>query len=216
MSDLQKDPSSVWNTATREDIGTAFKVARGRAKLELDRKTKEVARAEEQRLRDENRVKTIMDRAAGIVNRTEVKGEQRHPFLNGRNRFIFYRIKVPKNQSKKKSTKVEPINYKNKVTKKQSVEFTTSLGANIEQASNFFLREIMPLSLSLMSSVERVDEIVQQLTEDKAELPIDFIKNKAKDAVHLRIIRFLCDSYGLNKNERRMMTVEYRTRKLGF
>ena len=131
-----------------------------------------------------------------------------NPFLRGSSDFIFFIIK-PKFKAKAKKKVVTPINLNNKLTPQAKRKIAKRIGINIDDFAAFFIDEILPVSLSIASAGHKVDEMMQQLIDDKANLPMKFIQAKASQAVSIRIIRRICEKFGLTKDEQRMMFREY-------
>jgi len=131
-----------------------------------------------------------------------------NPFLRGRSEFIYFTIR-PRYSVRKKKKVVTPINLDSKLDKGTRHKISKTLGVNIEDFSKFFLDEILPISMSIPSAGQRVDEIMQQLIDEKANLPMNFIQGKALQAICLRIIRFVSQKFNLTKAETKMMFREY-------
>lgn len=131
-----------------------------------------------------------------------------NPYLRGQSEFIFFRVR-PKFKRKEKKKIITPINLNSKLSKQQKKKISRRIGENIEDFSTFFMEEILPVSLSISSAGQKVDELMQQLIDQKANLPMSFIQAKATQAVSLRIIRRLCQKFQLTKDEQRMMFREY-------
>jgi hypothetical protein len=197
-----KPLSTIWSNANKEDIGSGFRRARKAIVRDL-LKQKKVDGKRTRKLSDVYRRIQYMDFEA------EHSGRDRHPFLNGNSRFVFYRIRPPKLRKETPKIDKKIVNLKNKISASQKVKFASTLGANIDLTSKFFLEEILPRSQALMTAMSNVDEVMQQLTDEQAQLPIEFIKAKSREAINLRIIRFLADQYGLTKNEARLMRSEF-------
>jgi len=197
-------PSPVWGLVQKEDIGSGFKRATKAAKKEFIRRALEKSKGKEKSVEHIYQKMKMMDAKA------ERQGHSRHRFLNGKNHFIFYVLRPPKILKVKKAPpEQKAVNYKNKVTHRQRELFTKQLMANVDKTSKFFLEEVMPRTQSLLTALDNVDEMMQQLTDGKAGFPLDFIKGKVRDATHLRIIRFLVDQYELTRSEARLMRAEY-------
>lgn len=186
--------SHSWASARREDIGGGFRRASDKNREELTRKN----------------VETAAVRAKRSVTKKAHEGEERHPFLNGRNKFIFYKLSVQPPPKKRK--KIEALTKVSTVEPAQRRLFESQLGRNIDRAVQFYVNEIMPISLSTLTAASRVDEIISQMTEDKANLPVDYIRQKTTNAIQLRIIRFISETYKLTPDEYKMLTAEYRIR----
>lgn len=124
-------------------------------------------------------------------------------FVHGSSDFVFFTV-IPRVKVKKKKKKV-PINIRNKVTPEETRHFVKKVDRSITATSNFFMRELLPLSMSLNSAIDRVNEKTQQLTQEKAELPADFIRSRASAAISLRILRFLTEQFGLTKEEAELL-----------
>jgi hypothetical protein len=131
-----------------------------------------------------------------------------NPFLRGQSEFIFFVVK-PKYKVKEKKKVVTPLNLNSKLSKPQKRKISRAIGDNIEDFSTFFMEEILPVSLAISSAGQKVDELIQQLIDDKANLPMSFIQAKATQAVCLRIIRRISQKFKLTKDEQRMMFREY-------
>lgn len=202
MKDLnpnQKSLSTVWANVDKEDIGAGFKRANRSVKKRLLAKSKG---PEGQRVDSAYRKLDFMN------VQDQRTGRDRHPFLNGNSRFIFYVLKPPK-IVRQKSKHPVPVNYKNKVQPKQRLRFTASLNENIEQTTKFFIEELLPKTQSLMTAISNIDEVMQQITDDKAGIPLEFIKTKAREAAIIRILRFLSGQYGLTKEEQKLLAAEF-------
>lgn len=190
--------SSVWANAKPEDIGAGFRRANKAV-------VKEILR---QKNTKNKRLDAVYRKIQFMDMEAERSGRDKHPFLNGNSKFIFYVIRPPK--LKKAESKIKTaVNIKNKVSTTQRVKFTASLSANMERTTKFFVDEILPRSQALVTAVNNVDEVMQQMTDEKAGLPLDFIKAKSREAINLRIIRFLCKQYELNEKEAKLMYSEF-------
>jgi hypothetical protein len=71
------------------------------------------------------------------------------------------------------------------------------------------VKELLPISLSLMSSMTKTEELAMQLTDSKVELPVTYMRGKMTMAMYLRVIRFVSETFDLNEEERRLMALEY-------
>ena len=203
MNDLNsKSLSSVWNSAKPEDIGAGFKRANRAV-------AKKILEQQKPRSRGERRVDAAYRKIQFMDSKAERSGRDRHPFLNGNSRFIFYLIKKPTIVKRVAKNTQTPINFKNKVQPRQRTKFVSSLNENIDLTSKFLIEEILPKSQSLLTALGNVDEAMQQLTDEKAGLPVDFMKTKAREAIFLRIIRFLSNQYGLTKDEAKLLAAEF-------
>jgi hypothetical protein len=131
-----------------------------------------------------------------------------NPFLRGKSDFIFFVVK-PKFKTRVKKKVVTPLNLNNKLGKSQRKKISRLIGENIDDFAAFFLEEILPVSLAIPSAGQKVDELMLQLIDDKANLPMSFIQAKATQAVSLRIIRRISQKFNLNKEEQKLMFREY-------
>lgn len=194
--------STLWINASKDDIGSGFRRANRAVAREIVRRSKN---RKNQRMEDVYRRIRYQE-----VNDQRV-GRARHPFLNGSSRFIFYVLKPPKLKKEPviKDVEKKVVNFQNKITARQRVSFVNDLGTNIEKTAKFFLEEILPKSQALLSAAQKVDEVTQQLTEEKAGLPIEFMKNKMREAINLRIIRHIASQYGLSKAEHKLLLGEF-------
>lgn len=199
--------SSAWSKATKEDIGSGFRRASSRVSQEFA--IREQQRQRGQRGQRGNQVDNTYEKFQRAEFHDKHTGRPRHPFMNGNSKHVFYLIRPPKLRVVKRQKFVAPINAHNIVTPDQRVKFASALGTNIDKTSKFFLEEILPRTEALITGLTNVDEVIQQLTDEKAALPVEFIKNKAREAVQLRIIRFICQQYGLTKGEGKLMCAEY-------
>lgn len=202
MLDNGKALSPLWGEAKAEDIGSGFR-----------RANKEIARQLIERgthsTKTGRKIDAIYRKLQMMENDDERQGVERHRFLNGNSKFIFYVLRPPKMVPRQTKRTSRAVNSENTVSSKQRLKFAKDLGSNIDRTTRFFAEEIMPKSESLLTSLANVDEVMQQLTDDKARLPIEFIKKKVTDAVFLRIIRFISQQYGLNKEEQKLMVAEF-------
>lgn len=131
-----------------------------------------------------------------------------NPFLRGSSDFIFFVVK-PKFKAKVNKKIVAPINLNNKLSPQNKKKIAKKIGINIDDFAAFFMEDILPVSLSITSAGKKVDEMMQQLIDDKANLPMAFIQAKASQAVGIRIIRRICEKFSLTKAEQAMMFREY-------
>lgn len=131
-----------------------------------------------------------------------------NPFLRGESDFIFFVVQ-PKFKVKAKKKVVTPINLGSKLNKSLRRKLSQKIGENIDDFSAFFLEELMPISLAIDSSGLKVDDMLLQLIGDKAGLPMPFVHQKATQAINIRIIRKMCQKFGLTKLEQKMMFREY-------
>lgn len=127
-------------------------------------------------------------------------------FLLGRSKFISFDL-TPKFKVKKKRI-VKPINLFNKLSKEEKIVINKKIGKNIEEFANFFM-DILPITLSIPSASQKVDELVQQITGERANLPMSFVLNKTQDAVSLLVIRMISKKFKLTKRESTLMLREY-------
>lgn len=192
--------SSIWSGAKPEDIGAGFRRANTAVVREILR--------QKNSSKKNRRLDKVYRKIQYMDLKAERSGRDRHPFLNGNSKFIFYLIKPPK-LKKAESRTPTAVNKTNKVAPNQRIRFAASVSEHLESTSKFFVEEILPRSMSLMTAITKVDELVHQLTEDNASLPIDFIKAKSREAINLRIIRFLCKQYQLNEKEAKLMYGEF-------
>ncbi len=194
----------MWGNVKAEDIGSGFRRANKEIADQLIAKGKTSSQ-------EGRRIDALYRKLHQMEDNDERNGRERHKFLNGNSRFIFYVLRPPKiirGASKKKSA-INAINAQNTVTPKQRVKFAHELGTNIDRTTKFFVEEILPRTEAIVTSLTNVDEVMQQIADDKARLPTEFIKRKVTDAVYLRIIRFISSQYGLNKEEQKLMLAEF-------
>lgn len=175
-------PGAIWNNVKIKDIGTNFKIIK-----EDDWEKQHPDILEAQRLGETN----------GYNNR----------FLYGKSKFISYEVQVVFKQQPKKKI-VKPLNLYNKLSKEQKAALVKKIGLNIDEFSDFFMR-LLPITLALPSAGQKVDELTQQLTGQKANLPMSFVLNKTNDAVALLIVRMLSNKFKLSKVEAKLMLREY-------
>jgi hypothetical protein len=149
----------------------------------------------------------------------KAKGKKRgssNKFLMGNNRFIFYIIKADASALKKKAEKnkrkPKAVNYANPIEDGPKRKFVTQLKTQIDKTSNFLWNEILPMTNSLMTAIERVDDFSQQVLDEASGVPIKVLQRKMEDAVSLRIIRHVADQFKLTKEERVLFTAEFRTK----
>jgi hypothetical protein len=153
--------------------------------------------------------KVIQEHQPSIVEAKKI-GEingYNNRFLYGSSKFISYEVKaVFKTQPKAKI--VKPLNIHNKLTKEEKAKLVKKIGSNIDEFADFFMT-LLPITLAIPSASQKVDELSQQLTGSKANLPLSFVLNKTNDAVSLLIIRMLSKKFGLSKTESALMLREY-------
>lgn len=203
MLDNGKALSPTWGSAQKEDIGSGFKRANKEIAARLIANGARSTKAE-------RKIDAIYRKLQLQVNDDERQGVERHRFLNGNSRFIFYVIQPPKIKRKPRQGQAErPVNAKNTISPTQRLKFAKDLGSNIDRTTKFFVEDILPKTGALLTGLANADEVMQQIADEKAKLPLEFIKKKAADAVFLRIIRFISQQYGLTKEEQKLMVAEF-------
>lgn len=210
--------SSIWDDVKPDDIGGGFRSVNRNRDGSKTRKSKKPSTRKERLERARHDVKTVMSELDFVrMTQKESPSYSKHKFITGKSRFIFWLFKEPVfKKVPKKKVDEQPVNAKVKLTKRDKESFASSLKANIQRNTDFYWKEILPLSLSVVSAVKDTDERLQQLLDVKAGLPVDFIKNKTRDAIYFRIIRHICEMYGLTQKEREMMVVEYTSKRISF
>lgn len=147
----------------------------------------------------------------------KAKSKRRHAnkFLTGNNRFIFYLIKADASELKRKANerkrKPKVVDYANPIEDGTKRKFVTSLKTHIDKTANFLWNDVLPITNSLMTAVQRVDDYSQQVLDEPSGVPHSVIQRKMEDAVKLRIIRHIADQFKLTKEERVLFTSEFRT-----
>lgn len=202
--------SPLWNTAQAEDIGAGFRPASQESKkvlLQRAVKQKAIARMlKEPNLSDEERAEWKAERLRRKA------GSDRHPFLTGNSPFIYYVLQIDvkaKALKAKLARAPKKTVFDNPLSVPDKSEFAAKLKSNIEDSADFFWRDILPVTNSVFSALKKVDDYSNQVSDEGAGLPVDFIKRKMVDAVNLRIIRHIADKMELSKEERKLMSAEY-------
>jgi hypothetical protein len=209
--------SSIWDNAHADDIGTGFKAASSTSRRVL---LARAVQAQAQKEMDELAAMPAEQRAAYAAEKRMKKAKGKrgsgNKFLTGTNRFIFYIIKADASALKKKAEKnkrkPKSVNYANPITDLPKRRFITQLKTQIDKTSNFLWNEILPMTNSLMTAIERVDDFSQQVLDEASGVPVKVLQRKMEDAVSLRIIRHVADQFKLTKEERVLFTAEYRTK----
>lgn len=191
VSNENRRPSSIWLDVKPEEIGTGFEAAPGAFPDEPPvRKV----------LRKARRSDAVFERV--FTNKfLHIKGEG--------SKFVWFEVLPPKPVVPEKPKARKPINFKNKLTPKIQNRFAKQLDKSIVETASFIMKDLLPKTLSLHSALERVNELTQQLIDDKLALPVQYMQNKQLMAVHLLIIRHISDQFGLNEEERKLMALEY-------
>jgi hypothetical protein len=209
--------SPVWSDVEIGDIGSGFRPASQNRKTELlSKATAERARKELLRASSMSRTEKTMLRAERLRDRNSIN---KHPFIQGNSPFFFYVIKIDVRAvaaEAKERRKPRTTVYDNTLSPQSKSKFIRNLGKNIDKTSQFFWEEIMPSSNALLSAVKRVEDFSQQALDSNAGLPVEYAKRKIIDAVNLRIIRHISDQFDLTKEERMMMTSEFRLKSKMF
>jgi hypothetical protein len=130
-------------------------------------------------------------------------------FVYGTSSFVYFVVVARTVKLPPKKTGKKPINYANKLDKKTRVRFAEALNRNVNATASFLVKELLPISLSLMSSMTKTEELAMQLTDSKVELPVTYMRGKMTMAMYLRVIRFVSETFDLNEEERRLMALEY-------
>lgn len=185
----ERKPSGIWADVTKKEIGTGFEIVKD-AFPEEPRLVRKKARR-----RDE-----VFERV--YTNKfLHIKGEG--------SKFVWFEVLPPVPKKIEPPKKRKPINYKNKLTPKAKDRFTKQLDRHILDTASFIMKDLLPKTMSLHSAMERVSELTQQLIDDKVSLPLNYLQSKQNMAVHLRIIRYVSEQFGLTEEERKLMALEY-------
>jgi hypothetical protein len=163
-------PSSMWDNAKLDDIGSGFE----------------------------------------IIETTPVLEEItfNNPFILGKSRFIFFES-TPVYKVKTKKRVIAPLNLTTKLSKPRRARIKEKLHTNMQELEKFFMEDILPVTMSIGSAVANVDEMMTQLLDSKANLPLNFIQQQALKAASFRIIRMMGTKFKLNEKEQKMMFREY-------
>lgn len=129
--------------------------------------------------------------------------EEGHPFVEGDSKFIYY-VMTPVFEQVARTTKV-PINAKNKLTKRMREQFSSQLEAAMERLSSFWVQDILPQTMAVESALDKVEELVLQLTGDAANLPRDMVKRRYEQSLNIKVLRYVSQTMGLTKKEHRML-----------
>jgi hypothetical protein len=179
-------PSTMWNEVRKGEVGKGF------MPMDFERPEKKA------KVRAKNRRESNDEERAG-----------KNKFVLGSSPMIWFWI-TPKVKQEKAKEKKKPINYQNKLDEKTRRHYTKVLEKNIDSTANFMVKDILPLTMSLHSGLERAKELVQQLLDvESLPLPEGYIQSKVSMAINLRIIRFVSDQYNLSDEERKLMALEY-------
>lgn len=210
--------SSIWDDVKASDIGEGFRSVNRERMKSPSKKKKNVSTRKERLDRTRHDISTVMKELDFMrITQKEAPAYSKHKFITGNSKFIFWRFKTPVFKVKpKKMVDNSPMNAKVKLTKRERDTFTALLKTNIQRNTDFYWREILPLSTAVVSAVRDVDEKFQQLLDTKSGLPLDFIKKKTTDAIYFRIIRHICETYNLTAKERELMIVEYTSKRIAF
>jgi hypothetical protein len=130
--------------------------------------------------------------------------EENHKFVTGDSRFIYY-VVTPIFKKVAKTPARVPINAENKLTKKVREQFSSQLEASLERLSSFWLQDVLPQTMAVESALDKVDELVLQLTGGPANLPRDLVKRKYEQGISVKLLRFVAQSMKLTKTEHRML-----------
>ena len=227
----EKVISESWIDATSEDIGSGFRrveidpfaerpksnsspFVRDPSKTAMPRTmARKLKKLKKRSKSGKITVQSVMQDSQNLIHKKEMSGERRHRFLNGNSQFVFYRLRVNVATLKNTPREISEINYKNKLDPRQRKKFTESLDKALIKQSNFYLEEVLPRTNALMSALQRVDELSLQMFDSKSDMPVEFIKNKTREAVQLRIIRHICETYELTNEERKLMINEYKIKR---
>jgi hypothetical protein len=209
--------SPMWNDAKPADIGAGFRPASQANKQALLKRSATLkAQKEMEDLQTMSKADRIQAQAERTIN-SKFK-HNKHPFLNGNNQFIFYLIKVDVKKmaedAKAKRKLIKRVNYANPIPKQQKSKFVGRLKSNIESTADFLWTEVLPITNSMLSAIERVDDFSQQTLEEPSGIPAEYLRRKMMDAVHLRIIRHVADTFKLTADERILFTSEFRNKML--
>jgi len=214
-----KPLSTLWVDAKPNEIGAGFKPTSKRSqRILMQRSADSHAVREAERFASMSRSEQLALVAQKVSKQERLKPNASgvSKFLTGNNRFIFYMITVNMEKIKAKAMakkrKPPTVNYANPLSKRQKQRFAESLKANIDSTADFLWKDLLPVTNSLLSALDKVDDYSQQAIEGKAEVDAAFLKRKMMDAVHLRMIRHICEKFGLNKEERQHMVAEFRLR----
>jgi hypothetical protein len=204
MLDSKRNLSPIWASVQLDDIGAGYKKA-----------TKSIAKQAslpKGKTKADRKIHSIYRRLHILESEDERRGRERHKFLNGNSRFIFYVLKPPvliKKPKRKDVIERQAINAKTRIAPATRAKFASTLGLNIDRTTKFFVEEILPRTESLFTATANIDEIVQQITDDGAKLPMEFIRRKMTEAVHLRIVRFIGQQFNLTKEEQKLLLAEW-------
>lgn len=203
MLDNGQALSRAWGSVQAEDIGSGFRRANKEIAKQLIEKSASSSKTGQ-------KMDALYRKIQMMENEDERQGRERHRFINGSSRFIFYVLRPPKIIKRRKvADSARPVNAQNTITNRQRIKFAVEIGANIDKTTKFFVDEILPKTEALVTSMTNIDEVMQQLTDDRAKLPMEFMKKKVTDAVFLRIIRFVSQQYDLTKAEQKLMLAEF-------
>lgn len=173
-------PADKWGSVQKDQIGKGFEVAET---VLLANEKKRVAKDE------------------------KADPLWKNKFIEGSSEFIFF-VVTPKPAKKPDPVRKKPFNFQNKLDKKTKRVFENRLSKNIDETANFMVKELLPITMSLHSALQRTEELVTQLTDGKELLPTSLLQRKMELAVHLRVTRFMSERFGLTEKEQRLMLPE--------
>lgn len=131
----------------------------------------------------------------------------RNKFVEGSSKFVTYTVRP--RLKKTKTPESKPVNQHTRVDKATRKKFGVALTNNIEALRSMFVHDLLPVTLSINSVSQDVQEMMSQIIDDSVSIPVEYISTKALQAVQLRIIRSLCEVFKLNKEEAKLMTAEF-------
>lgn len=215
-------PAEFWNNVTLDDIGAEFRpvVESALTMAERSRKAEKEARStfnhDQQQRRQSTQTRLNLEMAqlrAGELNP--------HPFLIGNSPFFFFQTKLDITETvqrtKTKKTRALDKVFKTPLPEASKQKFVKRMGQSIERTVNFLWEDILPLTLSMNSSLLQVDDYVTQALDERIPLSVvrKQLENTSVTATHLRVLRFIGQQFNLSKEEQRLLSHEFYSRMRG-
>ncbi len=164
-------PSAMWSKVNTKDIGEGFEIV-DPSVFEVKKEYKEF-----------------------VLNKFKNK------FVIGKSKFISYDAGVSLKSPKKSVKTKTSVSVSPPLTKDDRKRFVTKLSKNIKAWREFFVHDILPVSLSIHTALEETKDQLSQLVDSSVTLPSDYIVFKTAEAVYLRINREIGSRLLLNQEE---------------
>lgn len=170
-----RKPSSVWKDVNPDDIGEGFvpvSLDVFEEKAPSNRKTSDLV---------------LIDRPF------------KNKFFTGKSEFVSFTYKIKLKKKNKKS--VRPINEHTKLNKKAKADFAAALKENINYWTNFYLKDVLPVTLAIDSAADDLQDMLSQLVGDTVSIPVEYTKVKMLSALQILIAKKVGSKFGLTKEE---------------